>query len=111
MGVRRVDGLILTSGDHRIASPKEQLSLEGQGVVVVQTKADRLGMYVLGQAFFSRVLIEERFAPKSVRTVALCAADDAVLRPIAERYGIEVVIDAVANNAKRPPMAPTKADA
>jgi hypothetical protein len=59
----------------------------------VQAQAHRLGMYLMGQALFSRVLIEERFAPRSVRTVALCAIDDAVLRPIAERYGIEVVVD------------------
>ena len=37
------------------------------------------------------LLIEDRFAPRSVRTVVLCAADDAVLRPIADRFGIEVV--------------------
>jgi hypothetical protein len=50
-------------------------------------------MYLLGQALFSRLLIEDRFAPRSVRTVALCAADDAVLRPLAVRFGIEVVVD------------------
>jgi hypothetical protein len=52
-------------------------------------------MYLLGQAFFSRELIDNRLKPKSVRTVALCALDDAVLRPIAERYGVEVVVDEV----------------
>jgi hypothetical protein len=50
----------------------------------------------LGQALFSRELIKDRFAPKSIRTVALCAADDAALRPLAERFGIEVVVDATA---------------
>jgi hypothetical protein len=59
----------------------------------VQTKALRLGMYLLGQAFFSRELIKDRFAPRSVRTDALCAIDDDVLRPIAERFNIEVVVD------------------
>jgi hypothetical protein len=55
----------------------------------------RLGMYLLGQTLFSRELIKERFAPRSVRTVALCADSDAVLGPIAEaeRFGIEVVVD------------------
>jgi hypothetical protein len=53
-------------------------------------------MYLLGQALFSRLLIEDRFAPRSVRTVALCAADDAVLRPLAVRFGIEVVVDDLA---------------
>jgi hypothetical protein len=62
----------------------------------VQTKALRLGMYLLGQAFFSRELIKDRFAPRSVRTIALCAIDDAILRPIAERFGVEVVVDDLA---------------
>jgi hypothetical protein len=39
------------------------------------------------------VLIKRRFKPRFVRTVALCAIDDLVLRPIAERYGIQVVVD------------------
>jgi hypothetical protein len=63
---------------------------------VVQTKAERLGMSVLGQALFSRLLIEKYFAPKFARAVALCAVDDAVVRPIAEGLGIEVVVDDIA---------------
>lgn len=69
------------------------VTLADKDVLVVQSKAHRLGMYLLGQALFSRLLIEERFAPRSVRAVALCARDDAVLHPLAERCGIEVVID------------------
>lgn len=96
VGQRLIDAVIIVDGDHRIASPGEHASLDGHDLIVVQTKAYRLGMYLLGQALFSRVLIEDRFTPKSVRTVALCAVDDAVLRPIAERYGIEVVVDDLA---------------
>jgi hypothetical protein len=69
------------------------LSLNGRDIVIVQTKALRLGMYLLGQALFLRELIKDRFAPRSIRTVALCAIDDAILHPIAERYGVEVVVD------------------
>jgi hypothetical protein len=54
-------------------------------------------MYLLGQALFSRLLIKKFFAPKPVRTVALCAADDTVLGPIAKDYGIEVVVDDLAD--------------
>jgi hypothetical protein len=95
VGRRRIDAVIIEGGDHRIASRAESvsLSLDGHDIVIVQTKALRLGMYLLGQAFFSRELIKDRFAPRSVRTVALCAIDDAVLRPIAERFNIEVVVD------------------
>jgi hypothetical protein len=59
-------------------------------------------MYLFGQAVFSRELVVERFAPRSVRSVALCAADDAVLRPIAERFGIEVVVDELARSSLSP---------
>ena len=94
IGPRWLDAVIVLGGDRRIASKGEPVSLAGKDVIIVQTKVSRLGMYLMGQALFSRELIKDRFAPRSVRTVALCAADDAVFRPIAERYGIEVVVDA-----------------
>ena len=59
----------------------------------MQTKAKRRGMYLMGQALFSRVLVKKHCSPRSLRTVALCGADDAVLHPIAKRFGIEVVVD------------------
>jgi hypothetical protein len=89
VGRRIVDAIIVLGEDRRIADRGEH----DKDVIVVQTKAQRVGMYLLGQAFFSRVLVEELFSPRSVRTVALCAADDDVLRPMAERFGIEVVVD------------------
>ena len=108
VGQRLIDAVIIEDGDHRVASRAESasLNLNGHDIVVVQTKAARLGMYLLGQALFSRELIKDRFAPKSVRTVALCAIDDAVLRPLAERFGVEVVVDDLAGHRLRePPLA------
>jgi hypothetical protein len=98
IGLRKVDAVIVVDGDHRIASREERVSLDGHDLIVVQTKTGRLGMSVLGQALFSRLLMNrlltnDRIAPRSVRTVALCAADDAVLRPLAERFDIEIVVD------------------
>jgi hypothetical protein len=90
---RWLDGVIITDGEHKIAARGEPADLDGHDVIIVQTKAGRLGMYLLGQALFSAELIKARFVPKSVRTVALCGKDDAVLRPIAERYGIEIIVD------------------
>jgi hypothetical protein len=84
VGQRVIDAVIIVDGEHRIASPGERISLDGHDLIVVQTKAYRVGMYLLRQAPFSRVLIEDRFTPRSVRTVAPCAVDDAVLRPIAD---------------------------
>jgi hypothetical protein len=93
VGRRLLDAVIIVGGEHRVASSGEKISLDGHDLIIVQAKASRVGMYLLGQAFFSRELVRARFKPRSVRTVALCAADDAVLRPIAERFGVDVVVD------------------
>jgi hypothetical protein len=93
VGRRLIDAVIVRDGEKRIASKGESVSLDGHDVIIVQAKPNGLGMSLMGQAFFSRVLIKDRFAPRSIRTVALCARDDAVLRPIAERFCIEVVVD------------------
>jgi hypothetical protein len=101
VGPRWLDGIIIVDGDHRIASRKERVSLDGHELIVVQAKAERVGMYLLGQALLSRLLLEDRCAPRSVRTVALCAIDDVVLRPFAKRFGTEVVVDDRAARLRR----------
>jgi len=90
-GKRVLDAIILPSGEFRIAKQYE-VSIEMKDVVVVQTKARRLGMGLLGQALFSAQLVQ-RFHPRSVLTIALCSKDDAVLRPLFEQYpGMKVVV-------------------
>jgi hypothetical protein len=90
-GVRLLDGVIIKGGEFRIARQSE-VSLEGQDIIVVQTKNERLGMYLMGQAFFSAQLMQ-RFRPRSVESVALVAQDDEVLRPLFEQYsGMRVVV-------------------
>lgn len=88
---RRLDGVIVSGGERRRVGPGE-LEVTGQDIIVVQAKASRLGMYLMGQALFSLELMKA-FNPASIRTVALCSKDDSVLRPFAEAYGIEVEID------------------
>ncbi len=88
--IRRADAVIVLNGEH-ICIPGTQLDVTGKDIVVVQAKKG-LGMNVLGQAFFSRELMKS-FEPASIRTVVLCQKDDSALRPIAEAYNIEVVID------------------
>src|SRR4051812_41576132 len=83
-GKRIIDGIIIRGGENHIAHASE-VSLEGKGIIVVQTKASRLGMYLMGQALFSAELMK-RFKPKSILSVALCLQDDSVLRPIFESY-------------------------
>ena len=87
----------------RIARQSD-VSIEGKDIVVVQTKADRLGMYLMGQAFFSAQLMKP-FLPRSVESVALVAQDDSVLRPLLEQYqGMRVVVcpKEVSNQVPRP---------
>src|SRR4051812_46414191 len=83
-GKRIIDGVIIRGGENRIARASE-VSLEGKDIIIVQTKAGRLGMYLMGQAFFSAELMK-KFKPASMLSVALCLKDDSVLRPIFESH-------------------------
>jgi hypothetical protein len=87
---RLIDGVIVLDGQKRRVKHHE-IELKNQNIIVIQTKASRLGMYLMGQALFSAKLMKP-FNPKSIRTVALCTADDSVLRPLCEQAGIEVVV-------------------
>jgi len=89
---RRIDGVIIKDGEHKIKKQSE-VKLEGKDIIVVQVKANRLGMNLMGQILFSLELMK-RFNPKSIEAVALCTKDDDVLRPLLEEYkNIKVVID------------------
>lgn len=89
-GKRLLDGVIILGAPFEIKKAKA-VNLEGKDIVVIQTKAARLGMYLLGQALFSARLVE-RFRPASIRSVAICTKGDAALEPLAKEYGVEVVI-------------------
>ena len=81
-GQRLLDAVIVPDGPRERVHWRD-LRLEGKDVVVVQAKAKRLGMYLMGQTVFSAELVK-RFNPRSVRSVALCKKDDEVLRPLLE---------------------------
>ncbi len=88
---RYVDGLIVL-GEATTLSENRTVDISGRDVIVVQTKAQRLGMHLMGQCLFSKLLVEQ-LGPRSVTSVALCTKDDAALRPLLEQYdGCEVVI-------------------
>ena len=88
---RLLDGVIVEDGEHRIARQFE-VSLKDKDAIVVQMKAGRLGMNLMGQAFFSAQLVCA-FGPRSVVSVALCNRDDSALRPLIEQYlGMRVVV-------------------
>jgi hypothetical protein len=89
-GPRLIDGVIITGAPRRTAHWRD-VDLEGKDIIVVQTKASRLGMYLMGQALFSIELMKP-FRPASIKSVAICTCDDAILRPMIESHGIEVVV-------------------
>ena len=87
---RLLDGVIILGSETKIAKTDE-VEIEGKDIIVVQTKANRLGMYLLGQAVFSRELMKP-LKPRSVRSVAICTEGDDVLEPLASDYDVEVVV-------------------
>ena len=90
-GARYLDAIILPKGEFRIAKWKE-ISLEGKDIIIVQSKANRLGMSLMGQALFSIELVKP-YRPASIRSIALCLKDDEVLRSFLKPFpNIEVVI-------------------
>lgn len=93
-GARRIDAIILVGEPTRERAAHEVSDLSDYHVVVVQAKDARLGMYLMGQTLFSKVLVERIHHPRSVRALALCKARDAVMGPLLEEFpGIEVVED------------------
>ena len=89
-GRRLIDGVIIKGGPRRKVKASDA-KIAGRRIVVVQAKASRLGMYLLGQALFSRDLMAE-FKPKSIETVAICTKGDARLEQLALKHGIRVVV-------------------
>ena len=79
-GSRFMDGLVIMDGPFEISDDVTR-DIAGKDVVVIQSKNKRLGMYLMGQALFSRELILKK-KPKSVRSVAVCRKDDKVMREL-----------------------------
>ena len=89
-GKRQMDGLIVLGEETGIHS-SNTFDISGRDVIVIQTKKGRIGMYLLGQAYFSKFLIE-RHKPKSVKSVALCGENDQVMQELADEHGVEIVV-------------------
>jgi hypothetical protein len=93
-GGRWVDALVLPERDTRIAGRRETINIApGERAILVQTKASRLGLYLMGQTLFSAELLRHRYPAALIESVALCSKDDAVLRPLLEAHtGCRVVV-------------------
>ena len=89
-GPRLLDGVIVPDDAFEIRNYKD-VEIADRDIIVVQTKDMRLGMYLMGQAFFSAKLMEA-FWPASIRTVAVCTRYDEIMEPLARAHGIEVIV-------------------
>ena len=87
---RLLDGVIVLDQPKSILRFRD-VEIKGKDIIVVQTKAKRLGMYLMGQAIVSRRLME-MFEPRSIRSVALCTQGDTVLEQMLKEFGIELVV-------------------
>jgi len=82
---RLVDGLILPDEPNGRGKWRDHVSLTGKRVIVIQTKASRMGMYLMGQALFSARLALACGAA-SVRSILLCYRPDAALLPLLKPF-------------------------
>ena len=90
IGKRLIDGVIVLGEENSIQSGGT-FNLEGRDIVAIQTKATRLGMYLMGQAFFTREILK-RFNPKSIKTVVICGKGDTEMEMLCKKADIEVMI-------------------
>ena len=81
---RWIDAIIIKGGEHKRLPPyKGDIDLRGLDLICVQTKKSRVGMYLLGQAFFSMKLLELK-KPNSIVSIALCTKTDSYMEKIIE---------------------------
>jgi len=87
---RLLDGVIVL-GENKALVKHSDVDIKGKDIIVIQTKASRLGMNLMGQAIISAKLME-KFEPRSIRSVAICTAGDKILEALLPEFGIELVI-------------------
>ena len=86
-GKRHIDGVIICGkkNGNRKGRKGDQTKVKGKKVIVIQSKAKRLGMYLIGQTIVSRELMKARGA-KVVLSVAVHRKDDPVMRKVLESF-------------------------
>lgn len=82
---RWIDGLIIKGGEFKRLTKYDDnnIDLEGKDIISIQTQKGRIGMYHLGQAFFTMKLLELK-NPKSIESIALCTETDEMMEKIIE---------------------------
>jgi hypothetical protein len=82
---RHLDGVVVL-GDPPGIRTRGGRCLDGEDIVIIQTKAKRLGPHLFGQALLSQDLIQMRWSPNRVRSVLLCTEDDPELRAVTDKF-------------------------
>jgi hypothetical protein len=82
---RDLDGVVVL-GDPSGIRTRGRRCLDGEDIVIIQTKATPLNPHVFGQALLSQDLIQMRWSPNSIRSVLLCTADDPDLRAVTNTF-------------------------
>ncbi len=90
VGKRLIDGIIVL-GEVKSIQKGGSFDFNGRDVIAIQTKSNRLGMYLMGQVYFTREILK-RFNPKSIKTVAICGKGDTEMEALCKKENIEVVI-------------------
>jgi hypothetical protein len=88
-GSRLIDGVIVLNENKEIYNGN-YYNITDKDVIVIQTKGRRIGMCLLGQAYFSKFLIEKH-KPRSIKSVAICGKTDAIMAEIARLHNIEII--------------------
>ena len=86
-GKRHIDGVIVSgkkSGDRK-GRKGDRTIVKGKKVIVIQSKAKRLGMYLIGQTIVSRELMKALGA-KVVLSVAVHRKKDPVMQKVLKRF-------------------------
>ena len=84
---RHIDGIIVLGEKAERRGPRkgDRELVEGKRVIVIQSKARRLGMSLIGQVVVSRELLKDLKA-KVVKSVGVCREDDQILRAVLGRF-------------------------
>lgn len=91
---RHIDGVIVLGekSDQRGPRKGDRELVKGKRVIVIQSKAKRLGMSLIGQVVVSHELLKDLKA-KVIKSVGVCREDDKVLHNVLRRFKkCEVVV-------------------
>jgi hypothetical protein len=84
---RHIDGVIVLGEKAERRGPRkdDRELVKGKRVIVIQSKARRLGMGLIGQVVVSRELLKDLKA-KVVKSVGVCREDDQLLHKVLRRF-------------------------